>query len=156
MYRLSSLVVFLLIVMVASAISGQFVGDDWYQAMHQPWWNPSAEVMGVVWALLYVLMAVSAWVVWESRRRQALNVLAWWGFQLLFAIGWSYLYFGIHRIGWALGLMTLWVISALVVVNAFRFVKTQASVLMIPVAAWLLFSWFLNFVQWRLNGGMSI
>ena len=155
MRALASLTVFLIMVIVASILSGQFVGGSWYQAMSQPIWNPSAEVMGLAWALLYVLSALAAWLVWENRHGPAAIALGWWVFQLLLGVGWSFVYFGLQRIGWALGLMTLWVLAALVVVNAFRFIKTQASVLMAPVAAWLLFFWALNFVQWHLNGGGS-
>jgi benzodiazapine receptor len=152
---LASLGIFLTMVVVAAALSGRFVGGEWYLNMHQPSWNPSAMVMASVWAVVYVLMAVSAWLVWDNRRDQAFIALAWWLFQLLLGIGWSWAYFGQQRVGWALALMTLWVLAVLIVVNAFRFVKTQASVLMAPVAGWLLFSWLLNFVQWHLNGGGS-
>ena len=142
-------------VVAAAAISGQFVGGDWYHGMHQPAWNPSAWFMGISWGVMYALMAVSAWIVWENRRGPVTVALGWWLFQLLLGVGWSYVFFGLHRIGWSMGVMALWVISALVVVYAFRFVKTQASALMLPVIAWLVFSWVLNFVQWHLNGGRS-
>ena len=63
MHRLASLAVFLLLVVIAAAVGGQFVGGDWYQGINQPSWNPPAIVMASVWAVLYVLMAVSAWMV---------------------------------------------------------------------------------------------
>lgn len=153
MNRMTSLLVFLVMVLVAVAISGQFVGGQWYQSMHQPVWNPPAVVMAMVWAVLYVLMAVSAWVVWENRSGPSMAAMFCWFLQLLLAIVWSWFYFGLERIGWSMAVMGLWVIVALIVVIAFRFVRPLASALMLPVVAWLVFSLMLNFTQWTLNGG---
>lgn len=153
MHRLASLAVFLLLVVVTAAVAGQFVGGNWYQGMNQPSWNPSAMVMASAWAVVYVLMAVSAWMVWDTMRGLAMTALAWWGAQLLLNICWSWTYFGLERIGWSLGVMALWVVAALVTVRMFRPIKLEASSLMMPVAGWLIFFWLLNFVQWHLNGG---
>jgi benzodiazapine receptor len=153
MYRLASLAVFLLLVVIASAVGGQFVGGDWYQSMIKPSWNPSAMVMASVWAVLYVLMAVSAWMVWDTQRGLARVALGWWGLQLLLSICWSWVYFGLERIGWTLAIISVWIVVVLFVIKTFRPIKLEASTLMMPVAAWLFFFWALNFVQWQLNGG---
>jgi benzodiazapine receptor len=153
MHRLVSLAVFLLLVVIATAVSGQFVGGEWFQAMSQPSWNPPAILMASVWAVLYVLMAVSAWMVWDTMRGLARVALGWWGLQLLLSICWSWLYFGLHRPGLALVALSLWLLVVLIVIRTFRSIKPEASTLMLAVAAWLLFSWVLNFVQWNLNGG---
>jgi tryptophan-rich sensory protein len=153
MHRLVSLGFFLLLVVIAAAVGGQFTGGEWYQAVNQPSWNPPAMLMASVWAVLYTLMAVSAWMVWDTVRGLAAVPLAMWSLQLLLSICWSWMYFGLHRPGWALGVMTLWLLVVLAVVKLFRPIKLEASSLMMPVAAWMLFSWVLGVVQWRLNGG---
>ena len=153
MHRLASLAVFLVLVVIAAAVAGQFVGGEWYQSLNQPSWNPSAMVMASVWAVLYVLMAVSAWMVWDARRGLAIFPLSWWALQLLLSVFWSWIFFGLERIGWTLGVMGFWIIAVLMVIKTFRSIKLEASSLMMPVAAWLLFLWVLNFVQWHLNGG---
>ncbi len=153
MQKLISLFVFLLIVIAAAAAGGQYVGGDWYQAMQKPAWNPSALAMASVWALLYILMAVSAWMVWDSLRGLAKTALAWWGFQLLLGVAWSWTFFGMHRIGWSLGVMGLWLLLVLLTTKSFRSIRVEASNLMLPVTAWLLFALVLNFTQWQLNGG---
>ena len=154
MQKLASLGFFLLLVVVAAAVTGQFTGGDWYQAMNQPSWNPPAIVMTLVWAVLYVLMAISAWMVWEAMRNLATVALGWWGLQLLLGICWSWMYFGMHRPGWALAVMSLWLLAVFFTIKTFRPIKPQAFNLMLPVAGWLLFSWLLNLVQWHLNGGI--
>lgn len=153
MDRLVSLGVFILLVIVAAAVSGQFAGGEWYHFMIKPSWNPSAMVMASVWAVLYVLMAVSAWMVWDAMRGLARVALAWWGLQLLLGITWSWMFFGLTRIGWALAVVSLWIAVVLIVIKTFRPIKQEASTLMMPLAAWLLFTWALNLIQWHLNGG---
>ena len=153
MLRLVSLAVFLLLVVVVAAIGGQFVGGEWYHVMIKPSWSPSAMTTTSVWAVLYVLMAVSAWLIWDTMRGLARNALAWWGLQLLLNICWSWMFFGLHRIGWALAVISLWILVVLIVIKTFKAIRTEASSLMIPLAAWLVFVWVLNFYQWHLNGG---
>lgn len=153
MERLIALAVFLLLVVIASAIGGQFTGGSWYFAMIQPSWNPSPVLLASVWAVLYVLMAVSAWMVWETMRGLARVALAWWGLQLVLGVLWSFVFFGLHRVGWALAVMSLWLLAVLLVIREFRRIRLEASSLMMPAGAWLLFAWVLNFVQWHLNGG---
>jgi benzodiazapine receptor len=153
MHRTISLAVFLLTVVICAAVSGMFVGGGWYQAMNKPSWNPSAMVMASAWAVLYVLMAVSAWMIWDTLRGLARVALAWWGLQLLLGIAWSWMFFGLHRIGWAMAVVFLWLLVVLMVIKTFRPLKPEASTLMMPQAAWLIFMVVLNFYQWHLNGG---
>jgi len=153
MQKTLSLAVFLLAVLISAALGGLFTGGEWYQAMNKPSWNPSALAMASAWAVLYVLMAVSAWMVWDTMRGLARTALAWWGLQLLLGVVWSWMFFGLHRIGWALGVVSLWILVAVTVIRAFRPHRIEAATLMMPLAAWLVFIWVLNFWQWRLNGG---
>ncbi|MDX2428708.1 MAG: TspO/MBR family protein [Xanthomonadales bacterium] len=153
MHRLVSLAVFLLLVVIAAAVGGQFVGGEWYQFMLKPSWSPSAMVMASAWAVLYVLMAVSAWMIWDAMRGLARVALGWWGLQLLLSICWSWMFFGLERVGWALGVISLWIPVVVIVIRTFRPIKQEASTLMLPLAAWLIFLWVLNFFQWNMNGG---
>ena len=153
MHRLVSLAVFLLLVVIAAAVGGQFVGGEWYQAMLKPSWSPSAMVMASAWAVLYVLMAVSGWMIWDTMRGLARVALGLWGLQLLLGICWSWMFFGLERIGWSLGVISLWILVVVIVIKTFRPIKQEASTLMLPLAAWLIFLWVLNFFQWNMNGG---
>ena len=110
-------------------------------------------VMASAWAVLYVLMAVSAWMIWDAMRGLARVALGWWGLQLLLGICWSWMFFGLERVGWALGVISLWVPVVVIVIKTFRPIKQEASTLMLPLAAWLIFLWVLNFFYWNMNGG---
>ena len=153
MHRLFSLAVFLLLAVAATAIGGQFTGGDWYYVLFTPAWTPSPMVMTSVWSVLFVLMAVSAWMVWDTMRGLAAAALAWWGLQLLLSIMWSLMFFGWHRIGLATAIVSLWFVVVVIVIKTFRPIKPEAASLMVPLAAWLIFLCALNFNQWQLNGG---
>jgi tryptophan-rich sensory protein len=153
MQRLATLSLFLLFVVIAAAVGGQFTGGEWYHSMRQPAWNPPALVMSAVWTVVYVILAVSAWLIWDTKRSLARVALSWWGLQLVLGVGWSWVFFGLHRPGWALVVLGLWWLAILVVIRTFRSVNRAASRLLAPVALWLMFCWFLGFAQWHLNGG---
>lgn len=153
MQRLLTLVLFIVIVLLAVAMGSQFGASDWYLAMQQPSWNPPASALVVAWSVVYVLMATSAWMVWDSAQSVAGKALVWWLLQLVASVVWSWLYFDLHRIGWAMAVMGLWLLLSLITVKTFRAFRLEASSLMMPVAVWLIFSLVLNFTQWHLNGG---
>lgn len=153
MQRFLTLVLFLVFVISTVAVSTQFGGGDWYRDMNQPDWSPSALVLAAVWAVLYVLLAVSAWMVWDSARGASYMALFWWFMQLLMSVVWAWLFFDLHRVGWAMAAMAVWLLISLMTVKSFRSFRLEASSLMMPVSVWLMFSLWLNFNQWQLNGG---
>lgn len=98
-------------------------------------------------------MGVAAWLVW--RRRGFAGAGSAWGvfiIQLILNGLWSYVFFGLHRIGLALFEMAiLWGAILLVTVLFWRHDR-RAAMLLVPYGAWVGFAWCLNFALWRLNG----
>ena len=41
----------------------------WYAGLAKPWFNPPNAVFPVAWTVLYLLMALAAWLVWRARCR---------------------------------------------------------------------------------------
>jgi tryptophan-rich sensory protein len=137
----------------AASITGVFVSTTgWYAGLHKPSWNPPGWIFGAAWTLLYVLMAVAAWLVWREggwkRQRLPLGLflLQW----LLNAL-WTPLFFGLHRSGLAfVEIIFLWLVLA-ATLRSFWQVRKATGVLLVPYLAWVTFAAMLNFTIWRLN-----
>ncbi len=147
--RYLTLVPFILAVALMSATGAYFRPGSWYLALAKPWWTPPGWLFGPAWLVLYVLIAIAGWLVWERGGWSA--ALAVWCVQLGFNAAWSWLMFGQHQIGGAmLDVAALWLAIAAFIVLAWPLSQT-ASLLFLPYLAWVTFAGALNFTIWRLN-----
>jgi len=128
--------------------------EGWYQTLVKPSWNPPNYVFGPVWTVLYVMMAVAAWLVWKPGGfRLAAIPLALFAVQLGLNIAWSWIFFGMHQTGWAfVEILVLWLAIAATAVAMFRH-SGIAAWLLLPYLGWVTFAAVLNFTIWRLNPG---
>lgn len=144
---------FILLCLAAGAIGGWATRPaiaDWYRVIAKPDWTPPDWLFAPVWTLLYVMMAVAAWLVWQSRRNVA-PALALFFVQLALNLAWSLIFFGLRAPGLAaLEIAALWVFIVLTMVAFFRRV-TAAGLLFVPYLAWVSFAAALNVAIWRLN-----
>ena len=125
---------------------------EWYPHIQKPWWTPPSAVFGPVWTVLYLLMGVSAWLIWRdtvgSARRSALLIFAT---QLVLNGAWSFLFFGLRSPGWAaLEIVLLWS-SIVATMLAFSRIHRLAAALLLPYLAWVSYAMALNFAIWNLN-----
>ena len=137
----------------AASITGVFVSTTgWYADLHKPSWNPPAWIFGPVWTLLYVLMAVAAWLVWREGGWKIQRVpLGLFLCQWLLNALWTPLFFGLHRSGVAFAeIIIFWLVLAATLRSFWR-VRQAAGVLLVPYLAWVTFAAVLNFTIRRLN-----
>ena len=153
--RYGSLAVFLFLVIMTSAISGMInAGEWWYLITGKPNWTPAPWMLGVGWALAYLLMALAAWQVWQTGRDSRMGALAWWGIVLFLTILWHILFLGIHRVGWSWLIGGVLIVAVVLCFRAFRLLSREAALLVLPFLAWFGYLWVLNFVIWSRNGGI--
>jgi translocator protein len=141
---------FLLLSFAAAATGILFPPGEWYAGLERPFYAPPNWLFGPVWTLLYIAMAVAAWLVW---RKVGLihAAIGWWLAQVVLNALWTPLFFGLESPGLALIEMTaLWVVLLICVVR-FRPISTPGFVLMLPYLAWVSFAWILNAGFWWLN-----
>ena len=146
------LIAFLGLCFAAAFIGSLFRPGEWYRSLAKPRWTPPDSVFAPVWTVLYAMMAVAAWLVWQE-----LGLVAA-GFPLVVFVGqlglnvlWSYLFFGMHRPDLALGgIVALWLAIVMTLVS-FWVVRPFAGVLLVPYALWVAFAGALNHAIWRLN-----
>jgi len=153
MSRMISLTVFLALVVIAMWMGSQFPAGEYYALLNKPGWAPPAWLFGPVWSILYVLMAVAMWKVWQSGQQERLGALAWWLLQLGLNVAWSWLFFGLTRIGWAMAELAVLIGLVVFCTKVFSMISKSAAWMMVPYMLWLLFALALNFSLWSLNGG---
>ena len=152
--RNGSLAAFLLLVVAASWLAGGFEAGEWYyQILNKPALTPPPWLTAVVWALVYIFMALAAWLVWLSGHYNRLGALAWWAMLLVLNVAWSGLFFGLHRVGWAWLELGITLGIAILCLRAFQPLSRQAGYLMMPFVGWIAFLWVLNGLMWTINGG---
>ena len=137
----------------AAALTGVFISTGgWYASLVKPAWNPPNWIFGPVWTLLYGMMAVAAWLVWQrggwtGQRRPLCLYLLQWALNAL----WTPLFFGLRRPGLAFGEITVLALAVPATLAAFWKVRRLAGALLVPYALWVLFAAVLNFTIWWLN-----
>jgi tryptophan-rich sensory protein len=99
-------------------------------------------------------MAFAAWKVWLTQHFSRLGALTWWVLVLVLNVGWSVLFFGWHRPGWALPVICLGAAMASFCIRAFRPLSREAAWLMTPYLAWAVFLCAFNIAVWTVNGGI--
>ena len=136
------------------ALSAVFVKTDgWYaMVLDKPSWNPPSWIFGPVWTALYFMIGLAGYLAWtngghEGRRR----AFTAYGLQLLANGLWSWLFFGLHRIGWAMAdLVLLWFLI-LRCAGLFRRRSLLSARLLMPYFYWVSFAGILNAAIMLLN-----
>ena len=139
---------------LAAMTGAMFRPGDWYEQLRKPAWGPPNWVFPPAWAVLYLTIAVSGWLVWRtSGFAGAVRPLAIYLVQLVLNAAWSPIFFGLRRPDLAfIEIIMLW-LSIVVTIAAFHPVNAAAAWLLLPYLAWVTFAAALNFAVWRMNRG---
>ncbi len=136
-----------------AALSGAvFPPGRWYERLAKPAWRPPNWAFPLVWAVLYAMLAVSAWIVWETAPAEALPLaMTVYGLQLVLNAGWSAIFFGLKRMRLALVELCLLWLSILAMIVVFWPINVGAALLLVPYLAWVTTAGMLNLAMIRLN-----
>jgi benzodiazapine receptor len=149
------------IVCLVLTFSAAFVGafftreavTNWYATLNKPSFTPPDWLFGPVWTILYILMAISAFIVWQKGLVEPAVMIALilYLIQLILNALWSVIFFGLKLPMPAfIEILLLW--SAIVfTIFAFARVSITAALLLIPYILWVSFAAVLNFFIWLLN-----
>ncbi|MCS7006670.1 MAG: TspO/MBR family protein [Thermoleophilia bacterium] len=143
------LLVSLVLVLAVAALGGIGTSGglhEWYEGLDKAPWTPPAWVFGPAWTLLYILMAVAAWLVARAglEQRAVQLALGLYLAQLALNLAWSWIFFGARAPGWAF--LDIVALSILVALTALAFARVEpiAASLLAPYLGWLLFAASLN------------
>ena len=125
----------------------------WYAYLAKPALVPPNWSFSIVWTLLYLLMGIAFYIVWQkgwsvSQVKTAMSIFI---VQLFFNFLWSYLFFGLQspQLGLA-GITLLWILIVVNIVQFYR-VSRPAGLLLIPYILWVSFAAYLNYEIMILN-----
>ena len=123
-----------------------------FQSLPQSPLTPPPLVFSVVWSLLYILMGVSAALVYTAPPRGLKDQHLLYAGTLLLNFLWPVLFFALSlRLA---ALVTILVMLALAIGTVVRYrpVSRLAAFLQVPYALWLCFAFYLNLTAYQLNG----
>jgi benzodiazapine receptor len=125
----------------------------WYPTLNKPSFNPPNWLFGPVWTSLYILIGIAAYLVWMKRDKivHLPRTVAIYFIQLILNLGWSFIFFYLHEIGFALAEILM--LLAVIILNAAMFYRIDkwAGLIFIPYILWVSFASFLTYNIFILN-----
>ncbi|MCR4924874.1 MAG: tryptophan-rich sensory protein [Clostridiales bacterium] len=122
-----------------------------YSSINRPPLSPPSFLFPIVWTILFILMGISAAIIYKSHsplRRSALRVYI---VQLIFNFLWTLIFFNVQAYTFA----SVWIIAllALIVFMIIKFykIKPLAAYLQIPYLLWVTFASYLTIAIAVLN-----
>jgi len=138
-------------------ISGAFFTmpsiPTWYKTLNKPFFSPPNWLFGPVWTILYLMMGISAYLIWEKglKNKKVKEALLFFAVQLILNFSWSLIFFGLQLPFSAfINIITLW-LAILVTILRFNKISKTAGYLLIPYLLWVSFASVLNLAIVILN-----
>jgi benzodiazapine receptor len=132
--------------------------DGWYAHADHVGWTPPNWIFGVVWTVLYAMIAVAGWLVWRMRyRRDVRTALTLYAAQFVLNSLWTPVFFGGYQL---IGVAALWVAVVIIIaldllvaatVASFWPASRTAALLLVPYLLWILYASSLNWGDAALN-----
>ena len=150
------ILIFVLVCELAGFVGSVFTTPSipgWYAGLVKPSFNPPNWIFAPVWTILYVLMGIAAYLVYDKglRRKDVRKALAVFAGQLVLNALWSIIFFGAHEIlGAAVVILILWGLIA-ATIWLFSRISKVAAFLLVPYILWVSFATVLNISLYVLN-----
>jgi benzodiazapine receptor len=151
MSRSQALLLFLVLVVGGGLAIGYLtLPGEWYAGLVKPSFNPPNWVFAPVWTVLYILIAIAGWRVWDHELTVPQQF--WWA-QLVLNFLWSPTFFGLQQMGLALVVIVLLLLAILGFILASWKSEQTSALLFLPYLVWVAFATLLNASLWMLNAG---
>ena len=140
-----SLPIITFIIAWLGGLSTQYTDWSWYETLNKPFFNPPNFIFGIVWPILYVLMAIVSYL-------NAQNIFKLYLMQIVLNGLWSWLFFVFNSTAFAFLDIVLLIFLNVLIVKQLRASKARLSVLLyIPYVVWICFASLLNLAIIVLN-----
>ncbi|MBO5909705.1 MAG: tryptophan-rich sensory protein [Clostridia bacterium] len=130
---------------LSALLSGNISGK--YTDFAQPPLSPPAIIFPIVWTILYTIMGIASYLVYEdptSNRAKKEDALLYYGLQLFANFLWSIIFFRFDAYWFAFTVIIVLIALVIITMLKFRKINKTAFYLLIPYLIWLLFATYLN------------
>lgn len=156
MIKLKSLVINLIIPWAVGGLASFLTRNsmDIYKSINLPPFAPPSWLFPVAWGILYTLMGVSSYIIYENnlknqnKNSKPRNIYI---FQLITNFLWPIIFFNFNNFFLSLILLIILLISVIYMTREFYKINHLAGYLQIPYIIWLAIATYLNFGIFVLN-----
>lgn len=117
----------------------------------KPSFAPPGILFGIIWTILYVLMGLSSFYIYESMSCHKANCLLLYGLNLVLNFSWPIIFFNLEARLFAFLFILLLDVVVILMTLCFYGIDKKAGYLNIPYIIWLLFATILNLSVYILN-----
>lgn len=148
----SVLIIFILIPLAVGSLSAVLSDNSAaYSTLNKPPLSPPPFIFPIVWTILYILMGISSYIIYESEDPEKNKALRLYFIQLFFNFFWSIFFFGFSMYFFAFLWLLVLIILIVLMIYQFHKISPVAAYLQIPYLIWCLFAAYLNFMIYQLN-----
>ncbi len=119
--------------------------STWYPTLVKPSWNPPDWVFGPVWSCLYLMIAVSGWLIYKAKSSPKRDLaLIFYAIQLGLNFIWTFLFFSLRSpILGLIDISLLCLCIGLTIIYSWK-VRPLAALLLVPYLIWVMYATTLN------------
>ncbi|MCR4327000.1 MAG: tryptophan-rich sensory protein [Nanoarchaeota archaeon] len=131
---------------VGSLFTSPNTGTDWYNSI-KPTITPPNFVFPVVWNVIFLLIAISLYLVWiSSKKKDKPKILLVFGVNFILNVLWSLIFFELRLPLVSFFELILLFGSVIWMILVTKKINKVSSWLLVPYLLWLIFAGILNFL----------
>ncbi len=146
-HKFIKIILAILLTELAGFIGMQLAGSisSLYLILIKPPFSPPSQLFGIIWPILYLLMGISLYIIYDSPKNKVRTQALYLFFiQLLVNILWPTIFFK-FQMYW-LAVIVILILDILVVktIQLFYTINKKSAYILLPYMLWILFATYLN------------
>ena len=122
-----------------------------FNSLIKPFLSPPGFIFPIVWTILYILMAISSYLIYNENDYYSSFSLKIYALNLFVNFLWSPLFFGLGlRLFSFIWIVVLDIVVSYMIYNFYK-VNKKAAYLQIPYLIWCIYATYLNLAFYLLN-----
>ncbi|MDE6004349.1 MAG: tryptophan-rich sensory protein [Oscillospiraceae bacterium] len=145
--KLTNLLLFIVGTELVGALSGIISGKNFktfYQSLNQPPFAPPEWLFPVAWGILYAIMGISAYLIYQTKHTNKTIAFKIYLLQLFVNFLWSPVFFRFKSLTGATIIISILLILIIIMLISFWKINKKASLLNLPYLLWTTFATYLT------------